>query len=84
MFLYIFTSKIHLIGPRTIARIAKECGVERMIHVSALNATEKPEPLMLKEGSKFLSAKWRGLCLKLFIFIIFSEYREIIFKLTNR
>jgi hypothetical protein len=42
MFLYIFTSKIHFIGPRTIARIAKECGVERMIHVSALNATEKP------------------------------------------
>ncbi|XP_046650068.1 NADH dehydrogenase [ubiquinone] 1 alpha subcomplex subunit 9, mitochondrial-like [Daphnia pulicaria] len=51
---------IYVKGPRTIARIAKECGVERMIHVSALNATEKPEPLMLKEGSKFLSAKWRG------------------------
>jgi hypothetical protein len=76
LFLYIFTSKIHFIGPRTIARIAKECGVERMIHVSALNATEKPEPLMLKEGSKFLSAKWRGLCLKLFIFLLFFRNTE--------
>lgn len=47
-------------GPKTIARIAKECGVERMIHLSALNASENPEHLILKEGSKFLSAKWRG------------------------
>uniref|UniRef100_A0A8J2WPD0 NADH dehydrogenase [ubiquinone] 1 alpha subcomplex subunit 9, mitochondrial n=1 Tax=Daphnia galeata TaxID=27404 RepID=A0A8J2WPD0_9CRUS len=51
---------VYVKGPRNIARIAKECGVERMIHVSALNAIEHPEPLMLKEGSKFLSAKWRG------------------------
>uniref|UniRef100_A0A0P5AKQ8 NADH dehydrogenase [ubiquinone] 1 alpha subcomplex subunit 9, mitochondrial n=1 Tax=Daphnia magna TaxID=35525 RepID=A0A0P5AKQ8_9CRUS len=51
---------IYVKGPKTIARIAKECGVERMIHVSALNANEQPEPLMLKEGSKYLSAKWRG------------------------
>ena len=55
-------------GARSIARIAKDCGVERMIQVSALNAIEHPEPLMLKEGSKFLSAKWRGLFLNLKLF----------------
>lgn len=49
-----------LSGPKTIARIAKECGVERMIHISSLNAAENPEPLILKEGSATLSAKWRG------------------------
>jgi NADH dehydrogenase (ubiquinone) 1 alpha subcomplex subunit 9 len=52
--------EIYVTGPQTIARIAKECGVEKLIHVSALNATEDPEPLILKEGSKFLSAKWKG------------------------
>lgn len=31
-----------------------------MIHISSLNATESPEPLILKEGSATLSAKWRG------------------------
>jgi len=51
---------IYVKGPRTIARIAKECGVKKLIHVSALNASEDPEPLMLKEGSGWLSAKWRG------------------------
>lgn len=58
---YVNFVNVIFVGPRTIARIAKECGVERLIHVSALNATENPKPLMLKEGSKYLSAKWRGL-----------------------
>merc|ERR1712071_374929 len=51
---------IYVKGPQAIARIAKECGVERLIHVSSLNANEYPEPLMLKEGSGYLSAKARG------------------------
>lgn len=59
------------LGPRAIARIAKECGVERLIHVSALNATENPEPLMLKEGSKYLSAKWRGVNTQNIVFLSF-------------
>jgi len=48
------------LGPQKIARIARECGVKRLIHVSALNAQENPEPLMLKKGSEFLIAKWKG------------------------
>lgn len=47
-------------GPKRIARIAKECGVERMIHVSALNVTDKPESHILPEGSKTLSTKLKG------------------------
>jgi len=47
-------------GPRAIARIAKECGVERMIHVSCLNANEDPDPMILKEGSGYLTAKALG------------------------
>lgn len=47
-------------GPQTIARIARECGVKRMIHVSAMNAEEDPKPVILENGSKFLSAKWKG------------------------
>ena len=59
-------------GPQAIARIAKECGVERLIHVSSLNANEDPEPLMLKEGSGYLSAKARGNASP-YIAFIFSE-----------
>jgi len=51
---------IYVKGPRTIARIAKECGVARMIHISSMNVAEFPEPLILKEGSATLSARWRG------------------------
>lgn len=51
---------IYVKGPQAIARNAKEMGVQRLIHVSALNGCEDPEPLLLKEGSKYLSAKWRG------------------------
>lgn len=51
---------IYVEGPKRIARIAKECGVERMIHVSSLNVSDKPEPHVLKEGSKTLSTKLKG------------------------
>jgi NADH dehydrogenase (ubiquinone) 1 alpha subcomplex subunit 9 len=34
---------LHVKGARTLARLAKEAGVEKFIHVSALNATSNPE-----------------------------------------
>lgn len=51
---------VHVTGARTIARIAKELGVETFLHCSALNATENPKPTFRKKGSKFYSTKWQG------------------------
>jgi len=53
-------SETHEHGPRRIARIAREMGVERLIHVSALGASTDPKPGMLKNGSNFLKSKARG------------------------
>ncbi|KAG1652483.1 NADH dehydrogenase [ubiquinone] 1 alpha subcomplex subunit 9, mitochondrial [Nymphon striatum] len=53
-------SDVHINGPRNIARIAKECGVEKLIHVSAFNCDENPKPVILKNGSQFLRSKWYG------------------------
>ncbi|GIX80242.1 NADH dehydrogenase 1 alpha subcomplex subunit 9, mitochondrial [Caerostris darwini] len=51
---------VHVTGARNIARIAKEAGVQTLVHVSALNASEKPKPIILKKGSQFLASKWKG------------------------
>lgn len=53
---------VHVEGARRLARIAKEAGVKRFIHVSALNASENPEPHVVKNGSKFLKSKYFGEC----------------------
>lgn len=34
---------VHVKGARTLARLAKEAGVEKFIHVSALNAVSNPK-----------------------------------------
>ncbi|XP_044255432.1 NADH dehydrogenase [ubiquinone] 1 alpha subcomplex subunit 9, mitochondrial [Tribolium madens] len=51
---------VHVKGARLLAKVAKRSGVERFIHLSALNAEERPEAVILKGGSKFLASKWRG------------------------
>ena len=38
----------HCDGARTIARAAKQAGVQRLIHVSALNASEDSPSLFLQ------------------------------------
>ncbi|GLH04917.1 Uncharacterized protein GBIM_10576 [Gryllus bimaculatus] len=51
---------VHVNGARLIARICREEGVKKLIHVSALNAAERPKPCILPKGSGFLASKWRG------------------------
>ncbi|KAL2712682.1 hypothetical protein V1478_017637 [Vespula squamosa] len=53
---------VHVEGARRIAKIAKKACVERFIHVSSLNASPNPKPLVLKKGSQFLKSKWEGEC----------------------
>jgi len=51
---------VHVDGARRLARIAREAGVDRFIHVSALNASPKPNPILLEDGSQFLRSKYYG------------------------
>ncbi|CAF0709967.1 unnamed protein product [Brachionus calyciflorus] len=50
---------VHVDGPRRLARISKECGVEKFIHFSALNASPRPQQIFFKP-SRFLISKWEG------------------------
>lgn len=52
--------EVHVKGARRLARIAREMGVEKFIHLSALNATPEPKSLVYKNGSKFLQSKYYG------------------------
>lgn len=53
-------SEVHVKGAERIARIARESGVQKLIHFSALNATENPKPIIKFGGSKFYASKWLG------------------------
>ncbi|XP_020285244.1 NADH dehydrogenase [ubiquinone] 1 alpha subcomplex subunit 9, mitochondrial [Pseudomyrmex gracilis] len=52
--------EVHVDGARRLARLCKEANVEHFVHVSALNASDEPEPHLLKDGSQFLRTKWLG------------------------
>ncbi|XP_023247663.1 NADH dehydrogenase [ubiquinone] 1 alpha subcomplex subunit 9, mitochondrial isoform X2 [Copidosoma floridanum] len=51
---------VHVDGAARIARLCKENGVDRLIHVSCLNATAEPKPILLPRGSQFFKSKWEG------------------------
>ncbi|VVC33752.1 NAD(P)-binding domain,NAD-dependent epimerase/dehydratase [Cinara cedri] len=51
---------VHVEGARRIARISREMGVERLIHLSALNTDPLPAPIYLSKGSGFLASKKAG------------------------
>ncbi|XP_022828922.1 NADH dehydrogenase [ubiquinone] 1 alpha subcomplex subunit 9, mitochondrial [Spodoptera litura] len=53
---------VHIDGPRRLARISREMGVERFIHVSYLNASPKPKPLVMKTPSMYKVSKYWGEC----------------------
>ena len=51
---------VHVDGARRIARIAREAGVKRFIHVSALNAHPEPTAIVKSNGSRFHKSKYWG------------------------
>ncbi|XP_021184702.2 NADH dehydrogenase [ubiquinone] 1 alpha subcomplex subunit 9, mitochondrial [Helicoverpa armigera] len=53
---------VHVDGPRRLARISREMGVDRFIHVSYLNASPNPKPLVLMKPSKYKISKYWGEC----------------------
>ncbi|XP_063597479.1 NADH dehydrogenase [ubiquinone] 1 alpha subcomplex subunit 9, mitochondrial-like [Penaeus indicus] len=52
--------KVHVEGAERLARISKEMGVEKFIHVSALNSNVEHEGYIVKGGSQFLKTKGLG------------------------
>ena len=52
--------EVHVEGARRIARAAKEMGVEKLIHISSLNASPNPQAVLKRDGSDFLKSKYDG------------------------
>ncbi|UYV78431.1 NDUFA9 [Cordylochernes scorpioides] len=48
---------VHVEGSRRIARIAKECGVKRLIHCSIMNASPDPPAVIMPKGSDYIRSK---------------------------
>ncbi|XP_063530311.1 NADH dehydrogenase [ubiquinone] 1 alpha subcomplex subunit 9, mitochondrial [Cydia strobilella] len=53
---------VHVDGARRLARISREMGVERFIHLNYLNAEEHPKPLVLRKPSMYKVSKFLGEC----------------------
>lgn len=51
---------VHVHGARRLARISREVGVKKFIHMSSLNANPSPVSIILKNGSQFLRSKYDG------------------------
>ncbi|XP_022195001.2 NADH dehydrogenase [ubiquinone] 1 alpha subcomplex subunit 9, mitochondrial [Nilaparvata lugens] len=52
--------EVNVEGARRLARIAREMGVEKFIHISDANASPDPAQKVIKGGSKFLKSKYAG------------------------
>ena len=50
-------SDVNVDGARRIARIAREMGVEKLVHVSHINASPNPTPIYIPGGSDYLKTK---------------------------
>lgn len=50
-------NEVHVEGARRLARISREMGVERFIHVSSMNANPEPKEYYVEGGSQFLKTK---------------------------
>uniref|UniRef100_T1JE21 NADH dehydrogenase [ubiquinone] 1 alpha subcomplex subunit 9, mitochondrial n=1 Tax=Strigamia maritima TaxID=126957 RepID=T1JE21_STRMM len=53
-------NNVHVDGARSIARMASQTGVKKLIHVSSMNVAESAPGVILNGGSKFLSSKYLG------------------------
>jgi len=53
-------SDVNITGPERIARICREMGVKRLVHMSHVNASPNPETAFLSNGSEFLKTKYEG------------------------
>lgn len=50
----------HIEGCARVAKLARETGIKRFIHVSALNCSPNPPATYVKGGSRFLRTKYHG------------------------
>lgn len=51
---------VHVTGGRTLARLARECGVDRFVQMSHLAAQHDPPRFFTKTGSRFLRTKYEA------------------------
>jgi NADH dehydrogenase (ubiquinone) 1 alpha subcomplex subunit 9 len=52
--------EVHVDGARSIAKASREAGVNRLIHVSALNANPDPRRFFIRSGASYLRSKYFG------------------------
>jgi len=51
---------VNVTGPQKIAKICREMGVKRLVHMSSVNARAEPEKAFLSKGSAWLKTKYEG------------------------
>lgn len=57
---HFFILTLHDVNHFYFFRIAREAGVERLIHLSSLNVEANPKDLYVKGGSEWLKSKYEG------------------------